>query len=295
LKILQSFWSYKFLEFKNSKSFRDWPSIEYEIYGRSLSCLLLSRLYKNIELVTDIKGKELLIDILKLPYTNVVLDLNILDKYSPELWMLDDIYSMGIQDEPFMYVDDDVFFWSPLPEELTYYNAFTLYKKNYSYSYTAKHIGVEPQFVKLTPYLFRSMELRTFIQPHGNDFGIIGGCNNLFFREYSNATFFLLEKYTPFLNTVKYINELNFVLSENLFYNTCRNTKVVPFSYFSEYDDLEQKQNLFSGRKNAGFHHFNQYHKKNQHELNELEFIIRNEFPDYYYRIQKILKEKIVI
>jgi hypothetical protein len=112
-------------EFRIAKSFNDWPTIEYEIYGRSLSCLLLSRFYKKIELVTDAKGKELLIDILKLPYTSVTLDLSRRDKYSPELWMLDVIYSIGIQNEPFTYVDDDVFLWTPLPDELSDYEVFT--------------------------------------------------------------------------------------------------------------------------------------------------------------------------
>jgi hypothetical protein len=291
VKIVQSFWSHKFYDFKTREAYNICPTVEHEIYSRALSCLLLSRFYNNLELVTDIKGKELLIDKLGLPYSNVTLELDKLDKYSPELFVLDSIYSIGIQNEPFIYMDENIFLWTPLLSELNDYDIFTLYENDYNYSDETKLFDVASQFETLNSYLYRSMFSCAFSLSQSNMSGFVGGSFNLFFQEYAKEVFSFIDQYMPYLNDIKYIIELNNILTGSFFYNTCKKNKVIPSSYFPKKNNHKKIENPFSNI-NVGFHHYK--YTKNQHQLNELGLMLRLEFPEYYYKIQNFLKEKII-
>jgi len=289
MKIVQSFWSKKFYDFKTRDAYNNCPTEEHEIYSRVLSCLLLSKLYDRVELVTDSKGKELLIDTLGLPYSSVTLELDKLDKYSTELFVLDEIYSMGIQKEPFIYIDENIFMWAALPSELNGHDVFTLRQKKYDYSDKAKLFDVTSQFETLNSYLYRSMVLGTFLQPQSGMIGFMGGNSSSFFQDYSLETFTFVDQYMPFMNELKYIVELNYVLTSEFFYNCCRKNKVIPVSYLPKYDDPEKISPILFNR-NERFQHYS--YNKNPYQINELESFLRYKFPEYYYRIQNMLVEK---
>ena len=85
----------------------------------ALSCLQLNKFYNNVELITDSRGKELLIDKLKLPYKNVRIELDNLNfDCSPQLWVTNKIYSYTLHNEPFLNVDGDVYIFQPFPDDL---------------------------------------------------------------------------------------------------------------------------------------------------------------------------------
>jgi hypothetical protein len=52
------------------------PEIHYMSWA--FSCLQLSKFYENVELHTNQQGKEILIDVLELPYSKVHLSLEIM-------------------------------------------------------------------------------------------------------------------------------------------------------------------------------------------------------------------------
>lgn len=69
-------------------------------------------------MITDLKGNETLIKLLKLPYDTVRIELDSLNHYHEDLWALGKIYSYGIQNEPFIHVDSDVFVWKKFDKSI---------------------------------------------------------------------------------------------------------------------------------------------------------------------------------
>lgn len=115
MKIVQSYWSRPALgqAVEGGRRKGGWASLRYQCLGMALSCLLLRRMYDQVELVTDEQGKALLIDCLQLPYTSVQVRLNELDHYPHSLWALPKLFAYGLQQEPFIHVDSDFFAWQP--------------------------------------------------------------------------------------------------------------------------------------------------------------------------------------
>ncbi len=77
----------------------------------TLSCLNLRKFYENVELVTDEVGYRYLIEKLKLPYSSVRVELDCINTYPSSLWAIGKLYTYGIQNEPFIHVDGDVYIW----------------------------------------------------------------------------------------------------------------------------------------------------------------------------------------
>ena len=83
-----------------------------------LSCNQLCKFYDDVTLVTDRAGYDMLIEKLRLPYTDVIVCLDELNKYNPNLWALAKIKAYSIMDEPFIHVDGDVFIWEGIEAPL---------------------------------------------------------------------------------------------------------------------------------------------------------------------------------
>jgi hypothetical protein len=81
----------------------------------SISLEMSNKYFTHVELVTDIKGKELLIDKYGLPFTSVSIELEeALKGIDSKHWAIGKIYSCKIQKEPFIHIDNDVI-WSKKP------------------------------------------------------------------------------------------------------------------------------------------------------------------------------------
>ena len=87
MKIVQSFWSCK--ETNLLKFSAGWYSPEYHLMSWTLSCLQLKQFYPEVTLHADSVSARMLIDTLKLPYDNVICDLNCLDKHHHQYAKMD--------------------------------------------------------------------------------------------------------------------------------------------------------------------------------------------------------------
>jgi hypothetical protein len=74
--------------------------------------------YKEIELVTDDSGKELLCDHLKLPFTSVNLALNNYKHIPVQHWAYPKMVAYSVQDRPFIHLDNDVYLWDGIPSDI---------------------------------------------------------------------------------------------------------------------------------------------------------------------------------
>lgn len=82
----------------------------------ALSLYYSKKWFKEVHLVTDLKGKKL-IKKWGLEFDHVNTDLESELKYvSKSNWALGKIYACKIQDKPFIHIDNDVILFKPLPE-----------------------------------------------------------------------------------------------------------------------------------------------------------------------------------
>lgn len=85
----------------------------------ALSVELTLLQFKEVELVTNSYGKELLVDRYKIPFTSVRVELDHFDGVlDPDLWAYAKIYSYSLQNKPFIHIDNDVFLFDHISKEL---------------------------------------------------------------------------------------------------------------------------------------------------------------------------------
>lgn len=81
------------------------------------SVLKLREFYKELELYTDFEGKNILIDLLQLPYSKVYTDYEYID-VNPNLWAYPKILTYNRQEKPFIHIDGDIFIWKKFDKAL---------------------------------------------------------------------------------------------------------------------------------------------------------------------------------
>jgi hypothetical protein len=114
MRIIHSFWSKPMLDSKSNRisnlSYSSWVNKNMFYYTYALSTFLVNKYYSGkVTLVTDKFGKELLIDTLKLPYDEVIVELDYLNQYPKQFWALGKIYTYSLMNQPFIHLDYDFF------------------------------------------------------------------------------------------------------------------------------------------------------------------------------------------
>ena len=120
MKIVQTLWTKPMFQKSGDLYNRlqgGWPTLKYALCAMVYSCLSIKKYYSNIELVTDSNGYKLLIENFGLPYSNINVSLNDFNA-DPNLWALAKVYSYGLQKEPFIHVDNDIFIWAKFPDRI---------------------------------------------------------------------------------------------------------------------------------------------------------------------------------
>ena len=107
MKICQTLWCGKKKLISDSFG---WISPQHHLMAWSYSVLKLREFYKDLELYTDFEGKNILIDLLQLPYSKVHTDYEYID-INPNLWAYPKILTYNRQEEPFIHIDGDIFIW----------------------------------------------------------------------------------------------------------------------------------------------------------------------------------------
>lgn len=121
MRAVWTFWS-KPYRARRSTAWRE-PLHHYLAWGLTLR--MARRHYPETMLVTDSAGKSLLIDALELPFGHVSTALDRLHDADAAWWALGKLVAYGMQDEPFVHIDNDVFLWKPLPADLVGAPVFT--------------------------------------------------------------------------------------------------------------------------------------------------------------------------
>ncbi|MDB5140968.1 MAG: hypothetical protein JWR12_2884 [Mucilaginibacter sp.] len=266
-----------------------WLSCEYHWMSWALSCLQAKDVFGEINLVTDLKGSEILIERLRLPYATVSTALEkTLDHYHPALWALAKIYTYGIQTEPFLHLDGDVFIWHK-PEDGFLNNRLIAQNMDKNLPFYADVLTEINANFSYVPSLFLK-ENYEHKDIYGSNAGLLGGNDNTFFKEYSRQAFEFIDKNSDNLGKVN-TSALNFIFEQYLFCQLA-NKEGIPVSYYKDIvDDPVFKDYI----KFEDFPHTQMSHpvgnfKKYRHVCDHVAKKLRKDYPDYYYRIINLVR-----
>lgn len=200
MKIIQSFWS------GNKDCLKDgygWPCPIYHYASWILSCNQLRNFYDDVTLVTDRAGYDILINKLHLPYSDVVVCLDELSKYNPDLWALAKIKAYGILNEPFIHVDGDVFVWDKFDGCLGNHDLIAQNIETTSDYYRTMWKEIRPA-IDVLPEVMEKYDKN--INHKAYNMGIFGGNDIIFIRDYCRQAFDFVNQNLKKVNRLKGIN-----------------------------------------------------------------------------------------
>jgi hypothetical protein len=283
MKIVQTLWLKDSLNLFNDKA--GWYSPEYHWMGWALSCLQLRRFYTEVELVTNLKGKEILIDKLNLPYSKVTLiDF---DELTNEFWSLAKVETYQLKNEPFVHVDGDIFIWKAFDEEIINSDLIAQNAEDWfsGYDYILNKINEN------------GIILPSFVKEYDNldsyNLGVVGGFKTDFFKEYRQEVFRFVEMNKQFLSDLvktynhSYVNMFieqfmftQLAASKSLLISTILKDKIID-------PDYPEITNFYHVPRTKKFVHLMGKSKGVSEICRTMSKILRKDYPSFYNRIIK--------
>lgn len=286
MKIVQSFWSKPLLEqtpIANEKNIGGWRHKKYFYMSMALSCLSFKKYYDEVELVTDNYGSKLLIDTLKLPYTNVKVTLDKFNKYSSQLWAIGKLYAYSIQEDPFLHADNDVYIWERFDHSFTDSSLLAqhLDLEQGHYEFAMNHIGYYD--FEIPDLLINDFQENQTYQVANA--GIIGGKEVDFFHEYAKRSFKFINMNLKKLNA-NIIGSSYALLYEQYLFSALARKKGLNVAYYYTADDFLKItiSNFMNSYKPKKYVHLLSDTKTYFENCRELEHQLAIGFPDYYDR-----------
>jgi hypothetical protein len=288
VKIIQSFWSKPFLHKKESnwegRKTGGWRDPYYYYMSCALSCLLLNRHYKEVELVTDKYGKKVLMDLMRLPYSSTTCVLDSLNDYPEDLWSIGKIYAYSIQTEPFIHFDNDVFVWSAFSDQILSGRLISQSKEvNFRYDIEILRDMFE-RFEYLPEDILDFPPERGVVSCNA---GVFGGNDLVFFNEYTRTAFNFIHANRSNLHAVN-LGLSNLIFEQYLFACMARKRQV-PISYvLPDITDYKLLKDFVSVPHKRKYVHMIGHFKTEISSEHWLEERLRLEFPEHYYRIREL-------
>lgn len=267
-----------------------WLSPEYHLMGWALSCLQLKQFYPKVILYSDTAASRMLIDNLKLPYDELVCNLDTLNHYESQLWALPKIKAYSLQESPFLHVDGDVFVWKKFDDALLN-SPLIAQNKDEITSFTEYIQQLETNFSYFPKEIIEDRDLNYTIQTYNA--GIYGGSDIAFFKEYTENAFDFIDKNKlHFKNTD--ITEFNVIFEQYLFYCLAKSKNINVSVLFSKTYKTDEYKGFGDFDKipfeKQYIHLFSDY-KKSEAKCNQMAQRLRLDYPEYYYKIISLFKK----
>lgn len=269
-----------------------WVAPHYHLMGWALSCLTLKKQLGYLSLYCNKRAKELLIDILGLPYDEIHESMNGWEPPHPQLWALSKIHTYALQKSPFLHIDGDVFLFGKFPERITTGSVIAQNVEEFTDYYYSFMKPINRQFTYQPECLvedFRKME-----NLHALNAGILGGCDINFFQKYCAEAFKYVEANLPNLSNMD-ANRFNVFFEQHLCYKMAEeeNIKVeylLPQTYHdNSYLGLDMFHEILSG--NAKYFHLLGNYKADEFTCQQMAKTLHALYPQYYYRIISLFPE----
>ena len=307
--IYQSMWFKPFIHdisnsdglLNNGRNLGGWLKKKYFYIAWALSIYRIKKHYKKTVLVTDLIGKELLIDKLKFPYDEVDLELENLDT-NHSLWAIGKLKTYAKPKTPFLHLDGDVFIWKKLPN-FSHRNELIIqnfeYNENY-YSLSLEEIDKYFDFIPNDIYKIVK-ERKNIVSVNA---GTFGSNDNSFISQYVDAALEFVERNIAVLKHTD-IGRFNTVYEQLLCYYMAkkRNIKITPvFKEVLPNKKKDVKSKLFNGQlvnflenNKLNYIHPLGMNKKSLMISYQMEKRLEYEFPKIYKQILELEESNLLI
>lgn len=294
MKIVHSYWSKPSIINKESyseKAFGGWRHKKYEYMSWALSCLTFKKWYPNIELVTDLAGKELLIDQLQLPYKSVKVELDVLNKYPEQLWAVGKLFAYGLQDKPFIHVDNDIFIWEKFSPNIENAPLVAQHMDEIEDHYHTAIAHLKENKIEIPSLL--EEDLKKFKRFNASNAGIIGGNDIAFFQEYVKEAFHFID--SQFDKLHKGLNGSSYaILYEQYLYSAMARKKNIDIRHLFEGEekksmDLVNFMNKYGEKKYVHLYSSSKFFPE---YCRELEHQLLVAYPEYHKRIISLIADE---
>lgn len=289
MRIIQSAWACNQSNLLTSNS--GWLSPEYNLMSWALSCLQLKQYYPELILYCDSVSAKILIDFLQLPYSEVVCNLDSLNIYHPQLWALPKIAAYSQQEKPFLHVDGDVFIWKKFEDTLLKGNLIAQNIESATDYYENIMISLESSLNYFPNEIKNERKYKRPILAYNA--GIFGGNDISFFKEYTSKAFEFVEKNTLNLSKIN-VSNFNIFFEQYLFYCLVKKqNKKVNVLLPEIIGDNQYKGFGDFGRVPYEKHylHLLGSYKRNDFVCKQMANRLRQDYPEYYYRIIELFKK----
>lgn len=277
---------------KNSQFW--WSHAEYNLFSWALSCLSLREAFGEVTLYTDSEGARMLVDTLKLPYTEVKVVYDGFDCLTCH-WALAKVKTYALQNEPFLHIDGDIYVPKPLGADILASPLITQNEEiatEYYRNMIERFLSIEG--LKLEPRMLAA--LRAESVPSYN-LGFCGGNDLVFFKDFYEAVerFFRDNDFNGprFRDADISAN----VIFEQMFFSILAKAGGVRIA--SVYPGVMRDNGYTVGEfcnlrqyESRQFIHILGGHKRNADNCHMLELTLLRKYPEYYERIIALYPER---
>lgn len=289
MRIIQSVWACNKSDLLTSNS--GWLSPEYNLMAWTLSCLQLRKYYPEVVLYSDSASAKMLVDTLKLPYTDVICTLDSLNVYHPQLWALPKIVAYSQQEKPFLHVDGDVFIWKKFEDTLLEGNLIAQNMEAATDYYQKIMNSLESSLNYFPEEIQNERKSKKPILAYNA--GIFGGSDISFFKEYTAKAFDFVDKNVLHLSKIN-VSDFNIFFEQYLFYCLAKkyNKKVNVLLHETIGDNQYRGFGDFGGVPyEKQYLHLLGSYKRNDFVCKQMANRLRQDYPEYYYRIINLFKK----
>lgn len=304
MKIIQSLWTKPLYDGSNliseqSRFSGGWLSHKHFLMAMSLSCLTIREQYPDINLITDKKGKRLLINDLQLPYSTALTELDRFNSYPSSLWAIPKVFSYSLQDKPFVHIDNDIFIWDKILEHLRDKDIIVQNFEYLTYDY-AKILEVMYNSFSYLPEYLKGINISKFVTGEilvdtatyeSANAGIFGGNDISFIKKYTDEVFKTVNKNKAHLDD-KIGGFVNVVLEQLIFYRYARihHKRISPFINEAYFDRFTTLVNFEYAPYNIKYIHTLGDFKKNEGICQQVEYRLKYYYPDQHRHILSYMK-----
>lgn len=292
MKIIQSYWSKPYNELSGSNRMGGWSEKAFHYMSCALSCLKLAEFYP-VELITDQKGIDILINKIGLPYSHTTIDLEYID-YPTSLWAVGKVVAYSLQNEPFIHIDNDVFIWSKFPEHIIASNLVVQsIEENFHHNLFYLELAIK-KFKYISKSLLEQKNNKSIT--NSINAGILGGKDISFIKDYAIEAIKLVESNVIEISQLKNTNGINLVFEQCLFYSLIEEQKKTLTCLLGKTDKAEYKElvQFWDIPCIKTYIHtissYKQFYVIGEQVAQRLWY----EYPEYFYRIQDLIKKNAI-
>jgi len=292
MKIIQSYWSKPYEQSRIGNRMGGWCDKMFHYMSCALSCLKLSEFYP-MELITDQKGEEILVDKIGLPYQSVVKVFDTLD-YPTELWAIAKIIAYDLQTEAFVHIDNDVYMWKLFPDFITKgtlcvqsLEEIYIHNKLFTAEILDNMEYIPDSIIKQRA---KSLDCRSI------NAGIIGGRDLTFIHEYAKEAIRFVEQNKDSWNKLKGLNYFNLVFEQYLFYCMAHQQKKEISYLLTDLKDTRYRElvRFWDIPNQASYIHTLASYKQHYIIAEQVAQRLWYEYPEYFYRIHKLIEQNAI-